>query len=45
MSPLDVVTLHGSFIDDFLIEFALPLAIFGGLYWWSSRKKKKKKEK
>lgn len=38
-----VVLLHGSFVDEFLIEIVLPLSIFGGLYWWSGRKEKKKK--
>lgn len=35
--------LHGTFVDEFLIEIVLPLSIFGGLYWWSSRKERKKK--
>jgi hypothetical protein len=39
---MSAILLHGSFIDDFLIEFVLPLAIFGGLYWWSSHKKKER---
>jgi hypothetical protein len=39
-----VILLHGTFVDEFLIEIVLPLSIFGGLYWWSSRKEKKKKE-
>jgi hypothetical protein len=39
-----VIVLHGTFVDEFLIEIALPLSIFGALYWWSSRKEKKKKE-
>jgi hypothetical protein len=38
-----VILLHGSFVDEFLIEIMLPLSIFGGLYWWSSRKEKKKR--
>ena len=38
-----VVLLHGTFVDEFLIEIVLPLSIFGGLYWWSSRKEKKKR--
>ena len=38
-----VIVLHGTFIDEFLIEIVLPLSIFGALYWWSSRKEKKKK--
>ena len=37
------VLLHGTFVDEFLIEIVLPLSIFGGLYWWSSRKEKKKR--
>ena len=36
--------LHGTFVDEFLIEIVLPLSIFGGLYWWSSRKEKKKRK-
>jgi preprotein translocase subunit YajC len=36
--------LHGTFVDEFLIEIVLPLSIFGGLYWWSSRKERKKKK-
>jgi hypothetical protein len=40
-----VILLHGTFVDEFLIEIVLPLSIFGGLYWWSSRKEKKKKSK
>ena len=39
-----MIVLHGSFVDEFLIEIVLPLSIFGGLYWWSSRKEKKRKE-
>jgi hypothetical protein len=39
-----VILLHGTFVDEFLIEIVLPLSIFGGLYWWSSRKEKKKKK-
>ena len=39
-----MILLHGTFVDEFLIEIVLPLSIFGGLYWWSSRKEKKKKE-
>jgi hypothetical protein len=39
-----VILLHGTFIDEFLIEIVLPLSIFGGLYWWSSRKEKKKRK-
>lgn len=38
-----MILLHGTFIDEFLIELVLPLSIFGALYWWSSRKEKKKK--
>lgn len=38
-----MILLHGTFVDEFLIEIVLPLSIFGGLYWWSSRKEKKKK--
>jgi hypothetical protein len=39
-----VILLHGTFVDEVLIEIVLPLSIFGGLYWWSSRKEKKKKK-
>ena len=38
-----MILLHGTFVDEVLIEIVLPLTIFGGLYWWSSRKEKKKK--
>ncbi|MDP9245577.1 MAG: hypothetical protein M3O64_02890 [Chloroflexota bacterium] len=38
-----MILLHGSFVDEFLIEIVLPLSIFGGLYWWSSRKEKRKR--
>ena len=38
-----ILVLHGTFVDEFLIEIVLPLSIFGGLYWWSSRKAKKKR--
>jgi len=38
-----VILLHGTFVDEVLIEIVLPLSIFVGLYWWSSRKEKKKK--
>ncbi|HEV2250937.1 MAG TPA: hypothetical protein VGT60_10580, partial [Candidatus Limnocylindria bacterium] len=41
MTPL--ILLHGTFVDEFLIEFVLPLSIFGGLYWWSSRTERKRK--
>ena len=40
---IPVVVLHGSFVDEFLIEIVLPLSIFGALYWWSSRREKKRK--
>ena len=40
-----VLLLHGTFIDDVLIEIVLPLSIFVGLYWWSSHKAKKNKNK
>ena len=39
-----VILLHGTFVDEFLIEIVLPLSIFGALYWWSTRKGRKKKE-
>jgi len=38
-----VILLHGTFVDEVLIEIVLPLSIFIGLYWWSSRKEKKKR--
>ena len=38
-----VLVLHGTFIDEFLIEIVLPLSIFVALYWWSSRKERRKK--
>jgi len=38
-----VILLHGTFVDEFLLEIVLPLSVFAGLYWWSSRKEKKKK--
>ncbi len=38
-----MILLHGTFVDEVLIEIVLPLAIFVGLYWWSSRKEKKKR--
>ena len=39
-----VILLHGTFVDEVLIEIVLPLSIFGGLYWWSSRKERRKKK-
>jgi len=42
MSAMTLLLLHGTFVDEFLIEFVLPLSIFAGLYWWSSRKAKRK---
>ena len=39
-----MILLHGTFVDEILIEIVLPLSIFIGLYWWSSRKEKKKKK-
>ena len=38
-----MILLHGTFVDEVLIEIVLPLSLFIGLYWWSSRKEKKKK--
>jgi hypothetical protein len=38
-----VLLLHGTFVDEFLIEIVLPLSIFAGLYWWSARKENKQK--
>ena len=43
MTGMALLVLHGTFVDEFLIEMVLPLSIFVGLYWWSSRKEKKKK--
>lgn len=40
---MTMLLLHGSFVDDFVIELALPLAIFVGLYWWADRKSKRAK--
>ena len=37
-----MILLHGTFVDEVLIEIVLPLTIFGGLYWWSSRKERRK---
>ena len=39
-----MILLHGTFVDEVLIEIVLPLTIFGGLYWWSSRKERRKKK-
>lgn len=45
MSVTDLLlVLHGTFVDEFLIEIVLPLVIFFGLYKWSSRKERKKRE-
>jgi len=43
MTGAELLILHGTFIDEVLIELVLPLSIFVGLYWWSSRKAKKKR--
>ena len=43
MTGLELLVLHGTFVDEFLIELVLPLSIFVALYWWSSRKEKKKR--
>ena len=43
MTGMELLVLHGTFVDEFLIELVLPLSIFVGLYWWSSRKEKKKR--
>ena len=43
MTGMELLVLHGTFVDEFLIELVLPLSIFIGLYWWSSRKEKQKK--
>ena len=43
MTGMELLVLHGTFVDEFLIELVLPLSIFIGLYWWSSRKEKKKR--
>ena len=39
-----MILLHGTFVDEFLLEIVLPLSVFAGLYWWSSRKEKKGKK-
>ena len=39
-----MILLHGTFVDEFLIEIVLPLSIFAVLYWWSTRKERKKKK-
>jgi len=39
-----VILLHGTFVDEVLLEIVLPLSVFAGLYWWSSRKEKKGKK-
>jgi len=44
MTGMALLVLHGTFVDDVLIEIVLPLSIFVGLYWWSSRKAKKKRK-
>jgi hypothetical protein len=40
---MTLLLLHGTFVDEFLIEIVLPLTIFFGLYKWSSRKEKRKR--
>jgi hypothetical protein len=39
-----VILLHGTFVDEFLIEIVLPLSIFAALYWWSTRRGRTKKK-
>ena len=39
-----MILLHGTFVDEVLLEIVLPLSVFAGLYWWSSRKEKKGKK-
>ena len=40
---MTVVLLHGSFVDEFLIEIVLPVLMFIGLYIWADRKSKREK--
>lgn len=40
---MTLALLHGAFIDEFLIELVLPLAIIGALYRWSVRAERRKR--
>jgi len=40
---MTVLLLHGGFVDDFLIDIALPVVMFIGLYIWADRKSKREK--
>lgn len=40
---MTVLLLHDGFIDDFLLDIALPVAMFIGLYIWADRKSKREK--
>jgi len=40
---MTVLLLHGSFVDEFLIEIVLPVLMFIGLYIWADRKSKREK--
>lgn len=41
---MTLYVLHGTFVDEFLIEIVLPLSVFAGLYWWSARKERRKRK-
>jgi len=40
---MTVLLLHGGFVDDFLLDIALPVLMFIGLYKWADRKSKREK--
>jgi hypothetical protein len=42
-----VILLHGGsgFLDEFIVMFVIPIAIFGILYRWSVKKDKAQKKK
>lgn len=40
---MTVLLLHGSFVDEFLIEIVLPVVMFIGLYIWADRRSKREK--
>lgn len=40
---MNVLLLHGGFIDEFLIDIVLPVVMFIGLYIWADRKSKREK--
>jgi hypothetical protein len=42
---MTLALLHGTFIDEFLIEIVLPLSIIGALYWWSARTERRKRRR